>query len=128
MDTTFAVTAEGWDGPFYRVRTSAFDVTYVVGADEPLDAVENVDAVVRLPDGSRWSTTIFTVAEVERLMTRWASTGEHGGGSYFRCFDGLIVRDPGVVNMTRALADLHRDGDLRDALNRLDEAGDRPRR
>jgi hypothetical protein len=33
-----------------------------------------------------------------------------------------------VVNMTRALADLHRDGDLRDALNRLDEAGDRPRR
>jgi hypothetical protein len=117
----FAVVAHGWDGPFCRVRTSVFDVTFMVGSGERLEAVENVDAEVRLPDGSRWSATIFTLAEVERLMSAWARTGEYGGDSYFWCFDGLIVREPGVENMITALGNLHRSGNLCDALKRLDE-------
>lgn len=116
----FAVIASGWDGPFYRVRTSVFDVTFMLGVDE-LETVENVDAQVHLPDGSRWSATIFTLAEVERLMVKWVRTGECGGGSYFWCFDGLVVRDAGVESMITALADLHRVGDLTNALNRLDK-------
>ena len=116
-----SVISRGWDGPFYRVRTSAFDVTFVLGHDEDLDRVENVDAEVRLPDGSRWSATIFTVAEVKRLMMRWSRTGECAGGSYFWCPDGLLVNDAGIGNMTRVLAAIYDDGQLTDILNRLEE-------
>lgn len=56
----------GWDGPRYRVRTDAFEASFLPSPDEDLEAVCNVDAEVRLMDGSRWSATIFTVAEVER--------------------------------------------------------------
>jgi hypothetical protein len=116
----FAVVDRGWDGPFYRVRTSVFDVTFMVGGGERPETVENVDAEIRLPDGSRWSVTVFTLAEVERLMSAWARTGEYGGGSYFWCFGGLVVRDPGVDNITIALADLYQSGNFREALNCLD--------
>jgi hypothetical protein len=64
---------------------------------------------------------MFTLAEVDRLMARWSGTGECADGSYFYCSDGLIVREPGVGNMTRVLAALHGDGDLIHILNRLDE-------
>jgi hypothetical protein len=49
--------------------------------------------VRHLPDGSRWSATILTLAEVDRLMSRWARTGESVGGNYFRCFNGLTVHN-----------------------------------
>ncbi|WP_328649105.1 hypothetical protein OHS58_18030 [Amycolatopsis sp. NBC_00348] len=117
----FAVIDQGWDGPFYRVRTSVFEVTFMVGGGERIEAVENVDAEVRLPDGSRWSATIFTLAEVERLMSEWAETGEYGGGGHLWCSDGLIVGAPGLDHMIIALAGLYQSGDFRDALNRLDE-------
>ncbi|WP_460441887.1 hypothetical protein [Amycolatopsis stemonae] len=96
-------------------------MTFMVGAGERIEAVENVDAEVRLPDGSRWSATIFTPLKVERLMSEWAGTGQYGGGGCFWCSDGLIVRESGVDNMVIALAGLHQSGPFRDALNRLDE-------
>ncbi len=57
-------------------------------------------------DGSRWRATVFTLAEVERLMERWSRTDEALGGRYFWCSDGLIVRDPGIDNMALVLAGL----------------------
>ncbi|WP_143532700.1 hypothetical protein [Saccharothrix sp. ALI-22-I] len=83
--STVTVISQGWDLPYYRVRTSSFVVAFLLGHDEDPDRVENLDAEVRLPDGSRWSASIFTVAEVGRLMARWARTGEYSGGSYFWC-------------------------------------------
>lgn len=41
-------------------------------------------------------------------------------GPFFWCFDGLVVRAPGVDNMTTALADLYESGNFREALNRLE--------
>lgn len=38
----------GWDGPWYRVRTDRFTASFLPDAGEPLDAVCNVDAEVRL--------------------------------------------------------------------------------
>lgn len=93
----------------------------MVGGDEQPHAVENVDAEVVLSDGSRWGATIVTVAEVQRLMKRWAGTGECAGGSYFWCSDGVVVRDPGVATMTRVLTALHDADTLRSALHRLAE-------
>lgn len=114
------VSSQGWDGPVYRVRTPSLEITFFIGGGEDPDEVENVDAEVRLADGSRWSATIVTLDQVDRLMASWVGTGEYGVGSHFWCSDGLIVREPGVGNMTRVLAWLHDEGELRSVLNRLD--------
>ncbi|MFE6615893.1 hypothetical protein [Amycolatopsis sp. NPDC057786] len=105
------VLSHGFDGTCYRIRTTSFDVGYIIGDGEDPEQVANVDVEVRLPDGSRWSATMFTVAELERLMERWAQTGECGSGSYFWCSDGVIVRKPGVSFMTEVLIGLHDDED-----------------
>ena len=65
-----------WDGPWYRVRTESFEASFLPNPDEDLDLVCNVDLEVRLLDGSRWSATVFTVAEVARLMETWAGSDE----------------------------------------------------
>ncbi|MFE2276736.1 hypothetical protein ACFXAE_05580 [Streptomyces sp. NPDC059454] len=115
-------TEQCGDEPWYRVRTDLFEASFLPSAGEDLDAVCNVDVEVQLAaDGSRWSATVFTLAEVERLMKRWSRTGEELGGRYFWCSDGLIVRDPGIDNMTRVLAGLLETGDFTQVLQRLDD-------
>lgn len=74
---------QGWDEPWYRVRTDVFEASFLPSADEELDSVCNVDVFVDLKDGSRWSATVFTLAEVERLMESWAGSDEALGGRYF---------------------------------------------
>ncbi|MER7585118.1 hypothetical protein [Kitasatospora sp. NPDC097691] len=110
-----------WDGPWYRVCTDRFEASFLPGAGEDLDAVCNVDVEVRLVDGSRWSATVFTIAEVQRLMEKWSRSGEALGGRYFWCSDGLIVRDPGIDNMTQVITGLLDDGDFDQILQHLDD-------
>ncbi|MEV2202402.1 hypothetical protein AB0E11_20805 [Streptomyces fradiae] len=111
----------GWDGPWYRVRTDAFEALFLPSPDEDLEAVCNVDAEVRLMDGSRWSATVFTVAEVERLMEVGTRSGEDLGGRYFWCSDGLIVREPGIESMAHVIAGLLASGAFSQVLQRLDD-------
>jgi hypothetical protein len=113
-------TSAGRDGPWYRVRTTRFEAAFVV-SDEELDCVENVE--VRLADGSRWTATVFTVAEVGRLMARWADSGESLGGRYFWCSDGLVVRDAGVTAITDVLSGLLDNGDFTSILRRCADKG-----
>ncbi|TXL84518.1 hypothetical protein [Streptomyces sp. IB2014 016-6] len=117
-----APLSAGWDGAYYRVRAGALEMLFLPDPNEALDEVCNVDAEVRLPDGSRWSATIFTVAEVERLMTRWAGTGEALNGRYFWCSDGLIVKEPGVLPMAKVVMALLDNGEFHQALQRLDDS------
>ncbi|WP_406384424.1 hypothetical protein [Streptomyces sp. NBC_01618] len=113
---------QGWDAPWYRVRTERFQASFLPSANEPLDAVCNVDVEVRLTaDESRWSATVFTLAEVERLMEKDSRTGESLNGRYFWCSDGLIVRDPGIDNITHVLTGLLDCGDFTQVLQRLDD-------
>jgi hypothetical protein len=65
-----------------------------------------------LEDESRWTATVFSVAEVERLMKLWAGTDEALGGRYFWVSDGLIVRDPGIDSMTDVIAGLIGNGEF----------------
>ncbi|EFL42339.1 hypothetical protein [Streptomyces griseoflavus] len=96
----------GWDEPWYRVRMKGFEASFLPSEGEDLDEVCNVDVFVTLDNGSRWTATVFTVAEVERLMKLWAGTDEALGGRYFWVSDGLIVRDPGIDSMTDVIAGL----------------------
>jgi hypothetical protein len=43
------------------------------------------DGEVRLADGSRGSTTMFTIAEVEPLVAHWPHTGEYAHATSFCC-------------------------------------------
>ena len=70
------------------------------------ETVANVDAFVDLPDGSTWTLTIVTVAEVSRLLAKWKDTGEVANGSYFWAVDQLIVPEPGIPAMTAAIREL----------------------
>ncbi|MFF9671480.1 MULTISPECIES: hypothetical protein [Streptomyces] len=112
-----AVTG-GATGAGGRLRSSPAGGAY---AGEDLEAVDDIDVFVDLPDGSRWSATILTLAQVEILMKRWATSGEALGGRYFWCPDGLIVRDAGISNMTRVLTGLIENGEFARILHRLDE-------
>ncbi|MFK0011367.1 hypothetical protein [Streptomyces sp. NPDC091027] len=105
-DASPGTVERDWDEPWYRVRTDAFEASFLPGAGEDLDALCNVDLFVTLNDGSRWTATVFTVAEVERLMKVWAESGEALGGRFFWVSDGLIVKDPGVDSMTDVIAGL----------------------
>jgi hypothetical protein len=78
-----AVVRQRWDGYSYRVRAEAFEAWFVVGVEEDLEAVDNVDVDVRLADGSRWGATIFTLAEVARLLDSCSHTGEALSGAGF---------------------------------------------
>jgi hypothetical protein len=109
----------GWDGPWYRVRAEVFEASFLPSEGEDLDAVCNVDVFVALKDGSRWSATVFTVSEVERLMKLWAGSDEALGGRYFWVSDGLIVRDPGIGSMTDVIAGLIEKGEFPEIFQRL---------
>ncbi|MBT2530315.1 hypothetical protein J7E91_34435 [Streptomyces sp. ISL-99] len=113
-------TEEGWDAPYYRVRAEGFEALFLPGPDEVLDEVCNVDVEVHLPDGSRWSATIFTLAEVDRLMKQWEETGEAADGQCFWCSDGLIVRAPGIQGTVTVIANLLGSGEFDGAFHRLD--------
>ncbi|MGW1553547.1 hypothetical protein [Streptomyces sp. NPDC002346] len=112
----------GWDGPYYRVLTDGFEASFLPNPDEVLDEVCNVDVEVRLLAGSRWSATIFSVAEVSRLMKRWEETGEAAAGRCFWCSDGLIVRDAGIPGMVDVIAELLASGEFEGAFHRLDDS------
>lgn len=58
------------DGSWYRVRTEPFKAAFLPNADEDLESVDDVDVFVDLKDGSRWSATVITLAEVEVIMAR----------------------------------------------------------
>ncbi|MET8748754.1 hypothetical protein ABZW32_01520 [Streptomyces sp. NPDC004667] len=88
------------------MTTSRFTITYFLGLEEDPLTVENTDAIVTAPDGTRWSATLLTHREIAKVMDRWATTGECADGSYFQVQDLVIVREPGVDAMTRALVDI----------------------
>ncbi|MFJ6076060.1 hypothetical protein ACIQFU_35380 [Streptomyces sp. NPDC093065] len=108
-----------WEAPYYRVRAAGFQVLFLVEPDEAIEEVCNVDAKVHLADGSRWSSTIFTLAEVDRLMRSWEASGEAVSGQCFFCADGLIVRNPGIGSMVRVIAGLVASGELDGVFRRI---------
>ncbi|MFF7075099.1 hypothetical protein [Streptomyces lavendulae] len=92
--------------PLHTVETDRFSITYILGAEDDPRTVKNTDAIVTAPDGTRWSATLLTLDEVARVMDVWSTTGECADGSYFQVKDLVIVREPGMDSMTRALVDI----------------------
>ena len=78
-------------------------VLVLLGAEDDPATVENCDGHVLLDDGSHRTFTALTVAEISRLMARWESTGEEGGGAYLRIPDLVVLRSGGVDNIVAAV-------------------------
>jgi hypothetical protein len=110
-----------WDGPWYRVRTEHFEAAFLPDATEDLAVVDNVDVFVDLNDGTRWSGTVFSLAQVDAIMSRHEVSGENLGGSYFWCSDGLIVREAGIAKMTQVLVGLVESGEFKQILRRIED-------
>lgn len=101
-----------WDGAFHRVRRADYEICFLPNADEPLDAVCNIDMWLTRNDGERWSGMIITLDEVARLMDRWQTTGEW-------VWDGLIVRTPGIADMVEVIDHLVQSGEYTSTLRHL---------
>lgn len=109
-----------WDGPFHVVECEGFSVSFALEPGESLEEVCNADFWLTFPDGSQWSGTVFTLAEVERLMRHWRDTGEALAGAYFACSDGLIVHRAGIDAIVDVIEHLANTGDYRAVLQPAD--------
>ena len=105
---------------FVKVQLNHAEALFMLGAEDDAETVENVDVEVFYDDGSRWSGTFLSLAEIGRIMDRWRFTGESLGGSYFQCPDLVIVRHGGVAAMSRVLNGLVDSGEFRSVLVRVD--------
>ena len=85
--------------PLYRVDNQQFSAIFMLGAEDDKETVENVDAELVLPEGTRWGATFMTLRAIEQVMHRWKETGECSNGAYFQCPDLVIIPEGGVVAM-----------------------------
>lgn len=85
--------------PLRRVDGRQFSAIFMLGAEDDEETVENVDAELILPDGTRWSATFMTLRAIEEVMNRWKETGECSSGAYFCCADLVIIPEGGLAVM-----------------------------
>jgi hypothetical protein len=89
-----------------------FEVDWIEGAQgtDPVD--DNVDVLVRLQSGQRYTATFFTLENLRRLFAKNRDTGECADGTFMWAANMIIVerltRD--VVN--RTIAELLRTGEF----------------
>jgi hypothetical protein len=103
-----------------RVQFEGAEALFMLGTDDNVASVENVDVEVILNDGSRWSATFISLAEIGRVMERWKATGEHLSGTYLRVPDLILVNQGGIEEMVSVLNSILAGGSLETALVRID--------
>lgn len=102
----------------YKIREEDLLLEVELGENSP-EAIENADGWVTLLDGTSWSATFLTYAELGRIMDRWRVTGECLDGSYLTCPDLVVIQSPGVRNMFSAVRDMVANGDHELSLRRV---------
>ncbi len=94
------------DSPFVVVQAPGFSVTYILGVEDDPESVEDVDAIVTAPDGSRRTASLMTHHRVGEVMRSRMQTGESAHGLYIRIPDLVLMREGGLEAATKALIDL----------------------
>lgn len=79
----------------------------VRGLDED-GSVSNVDIELVDAYGARWSATVLTIAEIQRLMRRYRDSGECLSGAFFRVPDLLILDEPTLGSLVAVIEDFVR--------------------
>lgn len=102
-------------------------VQFLPGQDDDPATADNIDAHVYLADGTHRYATFMTTDEINRVLRRWAETGEAAGGRYFWCSDLVIIPRPGLEAMVAALKEVIRSGDIDVMLSKAEGDSARPR-
>lgn len=98
----------------------AAKLTIFLGA-EPYDINDsNVDIEVALADGRRLGATLFTLANIGKLMRSYEASGECDHGSYFWCKDLVVVRDLSVPSIEELVRSLLRTGEIGEVFQLLE--------
>ncbi|MBU2662058.1 hypothetical protein KOI35_00915 [Actinoplanes bogorensis] len=101
------------------IRVPGAEIDFVLGAADDPETVDDFDVVVTLDDGTRWSAGLLTMGAIQRIMDRWATTGEAEGGDFFQSDDLMILRRPGVPFATDLLRRLAAAGQIQYTLRQL---------
>lgn len=83
--------------------------------DEPgRSAAEyNVDAIVTLADGQTVSLTAFTTENIRSLLLKWKDDGDATEGLFFRVPDAIIIPEPTLAALLKAIDKMYELGELR---------------
>lgn len=113
------------DEPYHIFEKTTHTTRFLLGAEDDVDTVDDVDVSVHLPDGSTWMASLMTTDSIARVLRKWSLTGEYLGGIFFRGRDLVIPREPGLPAALRMIDNLvdGSDGRLQDVFEEY-EAGD----
>jgi len=108
------------DEPFWTVRRPKLTFRFTVGWEAEPGTLDDGDLHITGPGGEEWWAAVFSMGKLQEIMDRWRETGESLNGSYFWAKGLVIVREPGLEGMIRAVEDLYdENGTLDDTLPRL---------
>jgi hypothetical protein len=82
---------------------------------------DNIDVQIRLPDGSMYAATFFTVRNINSLFTKNRATGECASGLYLWAANMILVDNLERGTIERAIASLIEEGELASACQRIRE-------
>lgn len=85
---------------------------------------DNIDVEVRFPDQTRYSATMFTLKNIQKLMTKNQQTGECNYGQYFWCSDIFIIRDLREETILEAIQSFLDEGKFKQAFDLLENDDD----
>jgi hypothetical protein len=103
--------------------TKGYSVEILHLVASPLTDADNVDVVVTLESGERFSATFFTLKNIELLLRRYRETGECGGGLYFYTTDMIIVECLTADVIRKSVSDLVESGEFRSAMKSIGFSG-----
>ena len=93
----------------------------IVRGLEDDNSIANVDVELIDAYGARWSATVLTIAEIQRLMRLYRESGECMGGAYFRVADLLVLDEPSLASLVAVVEDLVRTGTHRFELAAIED-------
>lgn len=82
---------------------------------------DQVDVEVTFENGVRYSATLFTIAEVQKVMDVHRRSGECGGGKYFWCTDMLLVSRLDAQTIRVSVEELIQKREFQSVFSRLDD-------
>jgi hypothetical protein len=106
--------------PFWTVRRPELTFRFTVGTGDEPGTLDDGDVLIIGPDGERWFAAVLAMSKIQEVLDRWRDTGENLNGTYLWMKGLVIVREPGVESMVRAVENLYDTyGTLDDTLPRL---------
>lgn len=109
--------------PFIRRAIGSASALFMIALNQEPDEASNLDLILTLEDGSRWSATVLTLEEIASIWRRWEVTGECFNGRYFNCPDLLLVKEAGIDSICEVLENVLATGGPDGVLARLEGDG-----